>query len=397
MTPEPAKRVTRSRLQRNANLTRSIVVKGKHKKTPETPPETKETPPETKETPLETKETPPEAKETPPETKETPPETKETAPKEPKKSTPETTPHDPVPISGKHHVGSLELETKEPREFKNDVHCGYTVHPEFVSFNTGFDHDLVESILSENTKELWELHHLDRLNVIPEMYMSVDVVTFLHHECGVQFSPGLMLWACLNRRLDMVKALRENGAQWGTATCWRTAGHGGLRVLRYLHQNGCDWNADTCAAAAENGHLQVLKYAHEQGCPFNIWVSVCAARSGNADILQYVTEHGSIWNNELMQLELPRGGMEVVEYAHTTGFEWNESAMKEAATQDIDIMKFLHARGCPWDEQTCWHAAVTGNLPSLKYAHENGCPWDHTVWQTRHNHIRQYLHKHYPV
>jgi hypothetical protein len=278
----------------------------------------------------------------------------------------------------------VHVEVKDAADWEYDS--------QFVDFGTGHDQDVVHAIQSKDLQTLEGLHHGGKL-VIPDMYISPSVIAFLH-ECGVQFTPGIMLWACLNRRLDMVKGLRDGGCVWGTATCWRTAGHGGLRVLRYLHLNGCEWNADTCAAAAENGHLDVLKYAHENGCPLNIWVAVCAARSRNADILRYVTENGCPWDNELMQLELPRGGMEVVEYANTTEFRWNHSAMKEAADQDPEMMKFLHTQGCPWDQDTCWHAAISGNLPTLKYAHQNHCPWDSTAWQTRHNHIRQYLHKH---
>jgi hypothetical protein len=30
---------------------------------------------------------------------------------------------------------------------------------------------------------------------------------------------------------------------------------------------------------------------------------------------------------------------------------------------------------CPWDEETCSHAARGGHLEVLKWARESGCPW----------------------
>ena len=42
----------------------------------------------------------------------------------------------------------------------------------------------------------------------------------------------------------------------------------------------------------------------------------------------------------------------------------------------VDVLKWAHENGCPWDEGTCTWAASRGHLNVLKYAHENGCPWD---------------------
>ena len=36
-------------------------------------------------------------------------------------------------------------------------------------------------------------------------------------------------------------------------------------------------------------------------------------------------------------------------------------------------MKYLHVKGCPWDEGTCKAAAEYGHLECLKYLHDKGC------------------------
>ena len=40
----------------------------------------------------------------------------------------------------------------------------------------------------------------------------------------------------------------------------------------------------------------------------------------------------------------------------------------------LNLMKYAHENGCPWNATTCSFAAQNGHLDCLKYAHENGCP-----------------------
>ena len=46
-----------------------------------------------------------------------------------------------------------------------------------------------------------------------------------------------------------------------------------------------------------------------------------------------------------------------------------------ALNGNVDLLEFLHEKGCPWSEWTCSNAAENGHLECLKYAHEKGCPW----------------------
>ena len=46
-----------------------------------------------------------------------------------------------------------------------------------------------------------------------------------------------------------------------------------------------------------------------------------------------------------------------------------------ALNGNVELLKFLHENGCPWDDRTCTSAAAGGLLECLKYAHENECPW----------------------
>ena len=55
----------------------------------------------------------------------------------------------------------------------------------------------------------------------------------------------------------------------------------------------------------------------------------------------------------------------------------SERTCKEAAREGhLEVLKYAHENGCPWNEVTCIAAASEGHLEVLKYAHENGCRWD---------------------
>ena len=47
-----------------------------------------------------------------------------------------------------------------------------------------------------------------------------------------------------------------------------------------------------------------------------------------------------------------------------------------ARNGNVELLKFLRGKGCPWNKETCSGAACKGHLECLQYAHENGCPWN---------------------
>ena len=64
--------------------------------------------------------------------------------------------------------------------------------------------------------------------------------------------------------------------------------------------------------------------------------------------------------------------LEVLKYLHERGCPWDETACAAAAQHDnLEVLKFLHERGCPWDERTC--DAASGEL--LEWAIDHGCPF----------------------
>ena len=71
------------------------------------------------------------------------------------------------------------------------------------------------------------------------------------------------------------------------------------------------------------------------------------------------------------------GHLNVLKYAHENGCPWNEYTCEAAAEGGhLDVLKYAHENGCRWGQGVCTAAARAGHLDVLKYARENGCPWN---------------------
>ena len=99
------------------------------------------------------------------------------------------------------------------------------------------------------------------------------------------------------------------------------------------------------------------------------------ALNGNLDLLKYLHENGCPWDQSTCTCASLVGHLECLQYAHENECPWDEDTCKYAAEKGhLECLKYLHENGCPWDEDTCSEAAKNGHIECLKYAHENGCP-----------------------
>lgn len=196
--------------------------------------------------------------------------------------------------------------------------------------------------------------------------------------------------------------LHEKGHPWNEETCLQAAGGGHLEVLEWARSRGCPWDGNTCAAAARNGHIEIVRWAREHGCSCDSWTLERAAFGGHvkllewlhddlhipwdprssmhvmsgapARVLQWLAERGLIGDcKSNMPLCMCRS-IEAGEWLHKHRWTFDKSACAHA--QQLDILQWLRAHGCPWDERTCTSAAAIGRLDILQWARQNGCPWD---------------------
>ena len=101
------------------------------------------------------------------------------------------------------------------------------------------------------------------------------------------------------------------------------------------------------------------------------------ALNGNLDLLKYLHENGCPWDQSTCTCASLVGHLECLQYAHENECPWDEDTCKYAAEKGhLECLKYLHENGCPWDEDTCEGAARNGHLECLKYLHDKGCPWD---------------------
>ena len=70
-----------------------------------------------------------------------------------------------------------------------------------------------------------------------------------------------------------------------------------------------------------------------------------------------------------------RGDLEMLKWLRAKGCPWDVKACRSAAKSGhLEVLKWLRAEGCPWDEYACESAEVGGQLEVLKWLRDAGCP-----------------------
>ena len=55
----------------------------------------------------------------------------------------------------------------------------------------------------------------------------------------------------------------------------------------------------------------------------------------------------------------------------------DEYVMFQAAKSgNLELVKWLRGKGCPWDNMSCYCAAKYGHVEVLRWVRANGCPWN---------------------
>ena len=99
------------------------------------------------------------------------------------------------------------------------------------------------------------------------------------------------------------------------------------------------------------------------------------ARNGNVELLKFLRAKGCPWDRSTCDGAARNGHLECLKYANENGCPWDvKTCCYVAWTGDLELLKYARENGCPWNEMTCFTAAQGGHLECLKYLHENGCP-----------------------
>ena len=104
----------------------------------------------------------------------------------------------------------------------------------------------------------------------------------------------------------------------------------------------------------------MFKWLFEKGCPISR--KLCASGAVNS------------------------GHVHMFQWMKDTGMtdKWRERHMYSAACNGhLEVVKWLHANGCPWDEKACLFAGARTHWDILQYLVDNKCPgWEKAAIST---------------
>ena len=101
-----------------------------------------------------------------------------------------------------------------------------------------------------------------------------------------------------------------------------------------------------------------------------------AAERGCLGTLKSLHRRGHVtFDEDLCALAAQGGHLEVLKWLHENGYPWNEDTCELAARHGhLGVLQWARANGCPWDEGTCAAAARGGHTEALAWARKKGCP-----------------------
>ena len=92
------------------------------------------------------------------------------------------------------------------------------------------------------------------------------------------------------------------------------------------------------------------------------------------EILMWLRAHGCPWDDRTCAEAARGGNLEVLQWALRNGCPCNNAEHTVVEDQDSYALKMLHENGCPWDEEALDVAIECGAWTCLKYLVDNKCP-----------------------
>ena len=135
--------------------------------------------------------------------------------------------------------------------------------------------------------------------------------------------------------------------------------------------------------AAKSCSFEILKYIHVNN-PFytlntSLLIDVIDRLEDieQLEILKWTRANGCPWDVCACTNAAENGHFEILKWARENGCPWDVSTCSRAALNGhFEILKWARENECPWNVSTCAYAAENGHFEILKWARENGCPWD---------------------
>ena len=178
------------------------------------------------------------------------------------------------------------------------------------------------------------------------------------------------------------------------------AAMGRLDVLKWLWNHGHKCvHYETAYRAARYGHIHVLEWFFElpierqlrkddedmldQGCLFGDPEILClgAAQVANIEVLKFLREKGCPWGARTSSEACWYGQLELLKWLQKEGCLCDLDGFLSVCGGHLDILKWIRETypGCAFDEPVASKASQKKRLDCLMWLREHGCPWDARV------------------
>ena len=161
-----------------------------------------------------------------------------------------------------------------------------------------------------------------------------------------------------------------------------TAVEGGLYVLKYVHKNSGCHNAFVILRTLTLGKIDCLNYCLKHG--FNRSRLNCSSAVKHFECFKYIYDNMDKFSAEFGADTYRRATItkshDVVKYLYKKEYpnvSWDFNAINGAVyADDFEMVRWLHERGCDWNQSSCAYACTYGCSDILKYMVDNGCELD---------------------
>jgi len=192
-------------------------------------------------------------------------------------------------------------------------------------------------------------------------------------------------YAVVHRQLDTALWLRDHGFESQSRHFATYAERGDIEALDWLSHHGFDLDGDCMGrAAASQGHTDVLEWLLARDPPMafdNDSAAMLASHAGEWNTVQWLCDRGYVPNNPDMCCHAIKSERtDMLKYLRARGCPWDKSSCIEAAqTGQLETLQWLRAHGCPWTVHACTAAIYKHHYPIADWALDNGCPFDARV------------------
>eukprot|EP00953_Heterococcus_sp_UTEX-ZZ885_P012570 7207-Heterococcus_DN1.PRE.2 len=208
------------------------------------------------------------------------------------------------------------------------------------------------------------------------------------HEANKQLSSCAGTYA----DVDTLEAAHDLGLPFSAHVMRGAASSRCLSKLQWLHiEQQCPFPGEITLIAARAGDVEMLRWLKSAGCCFDKWTSLRGAQSGNnLNVLQFLHAEGCPWHPNVCGAAGEAGDLEQLNWLFSHGATVdNSTAMIAARGGAVPVLEWLQQQqDVELKEHTMCCAAEHGHLQLCQWLHAQQCPWDDTATfsAARYNH-----------